>query len=122
MEGFELKKESFFSKEQNEKLPELINIVNFWYSSVDSNNTFEISEPLEKLMNAIVTRGFKPENFLLWNILKNKDISSPEVDNIYFDTDDNIIENFIKVYMDNTPEIRKKIEEVNKDEGLGVAA
>ena len=95
MEGFDQKKETFFSEEQNEKLGELMEIIQPLHLSLDSNSAFELAGGIKRLRTFLEAQGFKPENYLLWTLLTVGNLDNPET-NQEFDTPDGQIETFIR--------------------------
>lgn len=97
MEGFDTQKEKFFSEEQNKKLGELLEIIEPLHFSLDSNDAFELSEGIDRLRKSLEAQGFIPEKYLLWTLLTEGTLDSSEK-NQEFDTPDEQIENFIRIY------------------------
>ncbi|MDD4803645.1 MAG: hypothetical protein PHN69_00535 [Candidatus Pacebacteria bacterium] len=97
MENFGQQKERFFSEEQNKKLGELMEIIQPLHFSLDSNEAFELSEGIERLKRSLEAQNFEPGKYLLWTLLTEGDLDNPEA-NQEFDTPDEQIENFIRIY------------------------
>jgi hypothetical protein len=101
MEGFNTQKEKFFSEEQNEKLAELVDIIQPLYHSLDSNGAYELSRGIGRLKDSLKEQGHDPRKYLLWSLITENGTLDNSDANQEFDTPDGQIESFIRSIGEN---------------------